>query len=62
MSAARLSSKYNNRMRRPAVADETDAESKRPDPFPWSETEDIPLPDDYLPTKRKCGEQLGDVA
>ena len=30
-----------------------DPESKRPDPFPFLESEDVPLPEDYTPTKRK---------
>lgn len=30
-----------------------DHELKRPDPFPFLENEDVPLPEDYTPTKRK---------
>lgn len=32
---------------------EAQAEADRPVPFPFSENEDIPLPVDYVPTKRK---------
>jgi hypothetical protein len=30
---------------------DSDDEEKRPDPFPYSESDDVVLPEDYLPTR-----------
>ena len=41
------------------VEADQEEEYNRPDPFPYSENEDIPLPENYQPTKRKPLEGCG---
>ena len=42
----------------PGDLDDEEALSRRPDPFPYSESEDIVLPEGYTPTRCKCSAAL----
>ena len=51
MSAQNLDN-YPSRVGHSESSQDKEAELKRPDPFPYAESEDIPLAEDYTPTKR----------